>query len=137
MRGARVDSCSSVIGRVLVADATGKTSTFKAKLKKKKDTFIKSIRKSRLLNIHENNYLSLIKVRRNLLPVHELSTEVRNQRSCILLIFNCHRCFRAASNNIQWCEVSHYSEQISVARRPLLSNSSVKPNFNGSVMRCV
>ena len=125
------------MGNILVAEAAGSTSKFKAKLNKKKDTFIKSIRMSRVLNIHENSYLSLIKVRTNVLSVRELSTEIRNQRSCILLIFSDQRCFRPGSNNIPRCEVSNYSEQISVVNRPLSSNSSVKPNFNGSVMRCV
>ena len=125
------------MGSILVADAAGRTSRFKAKLKKKKDTLIKSIRKGRLLNIHENSYLSLIKLRRNLLLVHKIFD--RNEKSLFLFKINLssQRYLRAGSSNIHRYEISNYSEQISVANRPLLSNSSVKPNFNGSAKRCV
>jgi len=74
------------MGSILVADAAGRTSRFKAKPKKKKDTLIKSIRKGHLLNIHENSDLSLIKVRRNLLSVDKIFD--RNEKSTFIYKIN-------------------------------------------------
>jgi hypothetical protein len=91
------------MGSILVAEATGRISKFKAKLNRNKDTFIKAIHKGIFLNIHENRYLSLIKVRRDLLLVDKLFD--RNDKSTFLYFIVLSRDFfvlvRATSGSVK------------------------------------